>query len=99
MPRQAPVARSASGTARLFQLPEGRGPVAVRDGHAPVLAEGLGGDTHTGRHLAPLVLRAVDEADDLVDYRGLEALRHQFGRGAVAFHVALQDRVELLVGR
>src|SRR5271155_5877164 len=54
-----------------------RGPVAVGDGHATVLAEGLGGDAHAGGHLAPLVLGSVDQAHHLFDHGRVEAVVHQ----------------------
>ncbi len=71
----------------------------VRDRHSAVLAERFCGDPHAGGHLAPLVLGAVDEADDLVHERRIESATDEVLRGTVLFDVGGEDRIELVVWR
>src|SRR5204863_2591157 len=73
--------------------------IPVGDRQAAIPPESLRRDLHTGRRLAALVLRAVDHRDDAVHERSVEALGDELLRRAVLFHVALDDRIELLVRR
>src|SRR5215212_10907676 len=70
---------------------------AVGDGQPPVASEGLEADLGTGRVLAPLVLRAIDQPCHPVDERGIEAHRHDLGMPTIAFDVVVENVVEQLV--
>ena len=73
--------------------------VAVRDRHPPVAAERLRRDLDPRRLLAALVLGQVDEADDAVDVLRGQAAGDELLAAEVLLDVALEDRVEHLVGR
>src|SRR3954468_5730156 len=73
-----------------YELGWGRsGAVAVGDGEAAVLAEGLGRDPHARRGLAALVLGQVDEADDPLHERRVEAGLYELAGRAVVLDVGL----------
>src|SRR5262245_55220428 len=71
----------------------------VDDGEAPVLAEGARRDLDADGPLPPLVLVAIDHGDHPPHRRRLEAARHDVRHTLVALHVALEDRVQILIGR
>src|SRR5262249_62380200 len=71
----------------------------VDDGETPVLAEGARRDLDADGALPPLVLVAIDHGDHPLHRGRVEATRHDLRHALVALHVALEDRVELFVGR
>src|SRR5215210_2896739 len=73
--------------------------VAVGDGHAPVAAEGAGGDLYAGRGLAALVLGPVHQAHGALYVFFVEAGGDDLTYTLVLFHVGLEDGVEDFVGR
>ena len=72
--------------------------VTVRDGHASILAEGLGGDPDTGRGLTALVLGVVDEGGDADHELGVVSRAHDIGDRTVVEHERLEQWVEDVVG-
>ncbi len=74
-----------------------RSSVPVGDRHAPVAAEGAGGDLDPWGRLAALVLGEIDEADRVVHLLGGQPFGDQLLAAVVELDVAVQDPVEQLI--
>src|SRR3989442_1042692 len=72
---------------------------AVDDRQTPVTPEGPRGDLDADGSLAPLVLVAVDHADDLAHRLRVEAQGDDVGDPPVLLHVSLENGVQPGVGR
>ena len=94
-----PPCRPTSGPVTAGGVSGARIAVAVRDRHAPILAERLGRDTNTGRRLPALVLGPVDERCHPGDEVGANPALDHIGDRAVMEHERFEQRVEDLVGR
>src|SRR5215208_3796565 len=73
--------------------------VALGDRHSSSEAEGAAGDFQAGGGLAALVFAAIDELDDAGDSGPVETFLDNLTGAFFFLDVAVEDRVEKVVGR
>src|SRR6266545_4178367 len=73
--------------------------VTLRDRHSSPESKRAAGDFQPRRSLAALVLRAIDQADDLLHDLGVVPFGDDLRRGELFFHVQIDYRIEKLIRR